>query len=103
MPMNTPYVVHLPENYANDEAEIEDKGYLFGTVIEVGLRRYRPTFYNVVRLQQDVMFVLQEEGMHAFVETNVVVVAQLTRQHIDRAIDQLARGDFADLLPEPAR
>ena len=97
--MNDPkrgFELRVPEYLDGDAYEIEMKGYLDATLV-VGDRSIHLTFYDPIRLSQDVEAVL-ERGSSAFAGT-VIVVPSVTRSSIAKAIEELAGRDFEDLLP----
>lgn len=94
------YIVEFPEDFDVFEDEIKAKGVYAAVLIAVGERRYRPTFFDTVRLRREYEDELKN-GAAAYVEANVVVIPAVTRKHIDAAIKQLAGARFLDLLPEP--
>jgi hypothetical protein len=94
----TSYRVEFPPYFDEVEHEITAKGYFADLMIIVGDRRFRPAFYDPVRLLQDIRDELASHG--AFVERSVVVVEQVSRTSIEEAITELAKGDFQGIAQE---
>lgn len=102
MAMDAPdYMLRFPQDYDTDEEIWKAKGY---TVVEVEVSapvaaRYSLTVYDPVRLAQDIETELEEVGP-VFAEPNVMVVAAVGRDEIERAVEVLARRGFRGLAPE---
>lgn len=95
------YTLRFPETYTTDHEIWRAKGYVI-VVIEVAQRvttRYSLTFYDPVRLAQDIESELGETSP-LFFEPNLVVVSDVERSEIERAVEALARRDFSGLVPE---
>jgi hypothetical protein len=92
------YELQFPPYFDEVQFEITAKGYFADATIIVGERRYRPAFYDPVRLAQDLQDELATNGV--FVERSIVVVDQVTRELIERAVAGLARGNFQGIAPE---
>lgn len=95
----TSYKIMFPEYFDDYAPEIEAKGYFADLVIEAEGKRYRPVFYDTVRFRQECEDHLTR-GAAAFAEPNVVIVAAVTRDHIEAAVLELARAEFRALIPE---
>jgi hypothetical protein len=91
--------LRLPLDFDDYGWEVESKGYFVGAVVEHHDRRIPITFYEPVRLAQDVAEEVATTGRCAF--SNLVVIPAVTRGEMERAIRQLAEsGDLNDLDPE---
>jgi hypothetical protein len=93
------YELIYPPDFADLEPMITAKGWFAAAVIIAGGRLYRPVFYDLVRLDQEVADALAA-GNWAFVERNLVIVHEITRTTISAAVDQLARRGFVDLVAD---
>lgn len=102
MTMDTPaFTLRFPPDYDTDEEIWQAKGY---TIVELEVAepvaaRYSLTFYDPVRLAQDIESELSEVGP-VFAEPNVVVVRAVGRAEIVQAVEVLARRGFRGLAPE---
>jgi hypothetical protein len=88
---------HFPPDFDHQaEYEMTPKGYLCGGEVELADgRRFPVTFFDPVRLTQD----LEEMGRHGeavFIEPALVVIPEVTRERILRAIPELVRQRFFD-------
>jgi hypothetical protein len=92
--MKNNYTIIFPENYTNDEyiqLEAESKGYLRGVVVIINDVSYTITFYDSVRLRQDI-----EEELNFkkyFFESNLVIVECINKNYISEAINELIKND----------
>lgn len=91
--------VHFPDDYdERGEWEVERKGWLQGVRVELPGGNCYPLFlYDPVRLAQD----LEADAKHGravMAEPGMVVLPELTRAAILRAVEQLVRGRFFDHL-----
>ena len=90
-------VVHFPEWYdERGEWEAESKGWLPGVRVDLptGLS-YPLFFYDPVRLTQD----LQSDASHDVIaEPGLVVIPEVTRTNIIRAIEKLVGNGYFDRL-----
>lgn len=95
------YTFHYPNGY-NDrvEAEMTDKGYLPGVVVELADGpRYELTFYDPVRLGQNAER-MTAGGSPMIVAINTVVVAEVTPAAIESAVEFLVlQGYIRHLKP----
>ncbi len=91
--------LEFPDDFDDFAWEVEAKGWIQGVVAIVNHRRYALTFYDPIRLAQDIE---NELGSGAvFFERNLVVVPSVTRTHMEAAVDVLARGGhFVKLVSE---
>lgn len=92
------YSVRFPEDYdERGEWDVERKGWLQGVEVELAGERFPLFFYDPVRLAQD----LEADGKHGrtvLAEPGLVVVAEVTRAAILRAVEELVRQRFFDHL-----
>jgi hypothetical protein len=95
----TEYGIDFPEGFDEFEWEAEAKGWLQGAVVTINRRRYRVTFYDPIRLAQDIEDELQEKSV--YLESNVLVVASITREQMRAAVEVVAKnGRHVDMIPE---
>ncbi len=90
---------HFPADF-DDRAEFEmtPKGYLTGGSVELqDGRRYPVTFYDPVRLAQDVE-ASGTNGVPMLAEPGLVVIPEVTREAIERTITELIEVRFFDHL-----
>jgi len=87
----------FPDYFDQDALVIEAKGYFADLTVQSGGKTYRPVVYDAVRLAQEVADAVERDEV--FVEANLIVVPTVTRSEILRALDRLARSDFAGLMP----
>jgi hypothetical protein len=89
----------LPADFADYEWEVTAKGCFSEARITVSGTHYRLSFYDAVRLAQEIESEL--EGGGVFFEPNLVIVRAVTRADMERAADQLVQsGQVASLMPE---
>ncbi len=88
-----------PDYFDEQAPFIESKGWFADVLIEWDGRRYRPVFYDPVRLRQVVDDELAS-GAGIFREPNLVVIDRVTRDCMEAAITALIGGDFS-MFPEP--
>jgi hypothetical protein len=98
-PVNAGYRINFPEYFDDYATEIEAKGYFDDLTVEAGATRYKPLFYDTVRVRQEYEDHLAS-GAAAFAERNLVVLPKVIRATIEAAIDELARTDFRALTQE---
>jgi hypothetical protein len=94
------FEINYPPHFTDDEAIIATKGYVEGVMVADGLgNTFRIDFFDSARLAQDAEteFGL---GRRAFVPANVVMVPEVTRQAIERAVIELSGREFAGLVPK---
>lgn len=95
------FAVHYPDGYDERiEYEMAEKGYLPGSIVELADgSRYELTFYDPVRLAQNVER-LAACGIPFVIAANTVVVPEVTRTAIQHAVEHLVRqGHFGRLQP----
>ncbi|ROU05206.1 hypothetical protein [Lysobacter enzymogenes] len=89
----------FPEDYAADAPIWESKGFYCEACLLAGGRSYRLFFYEPVRLAQDIAADLGHCG--AFFEPNLVVVAAVNREQMERAARWLVETrQLTELKPE---
>jgi hypothetical protein len=93
------YSLAFPDDFDQEAALIETKGYFPGLRVFAGGDEYQPEFYDPVRLAQTVEDDLRHDIV--FVADNVVVVTAVTRALIEQAVAHLATSDFRSLRPLP--
>lgn len=98
--MNKPVISFKHGNEPRDEYEARQRGYRDGVCVELGDgRRFELVVYDSVRLSQDIQR-LAESGQPYFTEPNMVVVPEVTLEHITAAVSALAAGRYFDrILP----
>lgn len=91
--------VHFPEAYdERGEWEVEAKGWLQGVQVELtDGSRFPLFFYDPVRLSQD-LEADRKQGRVVMAEPGMVVVPEVTRDGILRAVEQLVRDRYFDHL-----
>jgi hypothetical protein len=89
----------LPADFADYEWEVTAKGCFFEARLTVCGKHYRPSFYDVLRLGQEIESDLERGD--AFFAPNLVIVRSVTRSDMERAVEQLVQsGQVASLTPE---
>ncbi|MFE7048102.1 hypothetical protein ACFVAM_07020 [Streptomyces californicus] len=94
------YDVRFPDYLDGYEAETEAKGYLVGVVVGAGDRSFELTVYDRARLVQEIDDELDSDHAY-FAVPNLLVVRSVTREEICRAVEELANGNFQELVPSP--
>ncbi|NJP46472.1 hypothetical protein [Actinacidiphila epipremni] len=89
------YRLEFPEYLDGYEIETEAKGYLVEVRISVEGDVFDLVVYDPVRLQQEVVDEISENGY--FAVANVLVVPKVTREEITRAVNILANSKFSGL------
>jgi hypothetical protein len=82
-----------------DDAEVAAKGYFGDLSISYRGSVYKPEFYDLTRFAQDAEQVLAH-GDPCYAEKNLVILPEVSRVCIDRAIRRFAASAFAELAPE---
>lgn len=90
---NTP-AVSLPDDF--EDASATAKGWCSGVKVKDGSATYSVTFYDPVRLAQDVEADLGE-GIF-FSERNLIVIARLDRRSIVETIEEMYRDGLSKYL-----
>lgn len=90
----------FPINYIEDkllQVETEAKGYLQGVRLKVEGISYTLTFYDPVRLLQDIE---EEFKLHGFFfESNVVAITKVDKESIIRALNSIVdTGVYKDMV-----
>jgi hypothetical protein len=90
---------HYPSDFdERSEFEMTSKGYICGGFVELqDGRRYPVTFYDPVRLAQDVK-ASGTYGVPMLAEPGLVVIPEVTREAIERTIPELIELRFFDHL-----
>jgi hypothetical protein len=90
---------HYPADFdERAEFEMTSKGYLSGGSVELqDGRRYPVTFYDPMRLAQDVE-ASGSYGIPMLAEPGLVVIPEVTREAIERTIPELIELRFFDHL-----
>lgn len=81
----------LPDDFADYAWEVQAKGFFWLGVVSVGDASFEVTFYEPVRLAQDIAAELESDRL--FVAKRLLVVPEVTLQHMTDAVDQ-APSDF---------
>lgn len=93
------FLFFLPADFADYEWEVTAKGYFSEARMTVSGKHYRLTFYDAVRLGQEIESEFERGGV--FFEPNLVIVRSVTRLDMERAAEQLVQsGQMALLTPE---
>lgn len=93
----TRYTLNLPDDL--EALYVTSKGWLCGVELLIDDQTYMLTFYDPVRLSQTIADVLP--GSPLFFEANLIVVPVVTRDAMERAVEQLAcAGEHRWLVPE---
>ncbi|WP_290096341.1 hypothetical protein [uncultured Duncaniella sp.] len=100
--MKTECQIIFPTNYIEDkllQAETEAKGYLRGVRLKVGGTSYTLTFYDPVRLLQDIE---EEFKLHGFFfESNLVTITNVDKKNIINALDNIVdTGTYQDMVKD---
>ncbi len=90
------YTLKWPDNFENYSWQIESKGWFVGLEINVGGKTLKPTIYDLARLSQDIAGEFSSAGY--FFEPFLIVIQQVTRETIERAIADLARTGALERL-----
>jgi hypothetical protein len=90
--------VRWPDDFDDYAWEVESKGWFDGVTVEWNGASIRPVFYDPVRLSQAISDELA--GGLFFRESNLVVIENVTRDHMDAAIAALSEEDLARLISD---
>ena len=82
------YTLNWPPDFDDFAWELESKGWFVGLEVVVGDRILRPTFYDPIRLSQDMDAELRSSGI--FTQPVIIVIKRLSRESIEAAIEKLA-------------
>lgn len=95
----TSWTLEFPDDFADYAWECESKGWFSGAVLVAGGKRYPLNFFGPVRLAQEIVSTLERASF--FFEPNLVVVAAITREHMEKAAERLiSPAQLSQLLPE---
>jgi len=92
----TEHSLDFPQGYEKYASEVESKGWFGDVKLTYSGRRYRLTFYDPVRLAQEIDSEIQRGGI--FFEPNLVVVRSVTRPEMENAVTQLIERGGVSLL-----
>lgn len=93
------YSFSLPGDFSDYEWEVVAKGCFSGTLMTVAGKQYRLNFYDAVRLRQEIES--EFENGRVFFESNLVIVRKVTKEEMERAVEQLVQsGLVASLAAE---
>jgi len=85
-----------------DEQEARDAGYRGGVTVSLGPgRRYSVTFYDPVRLAQD-LATEKSAGAACIAEPGMIVVPEVTKENMRMAVEQLVGEGFFETLKPTA-
>lgn len=90
------YTLKWPHDFEDHSWQIESKGWFVGLEIIVGGKTLTPTFYDPTRLSQDVRSEISSAGF--FFEPFLIVIQQVTREGMERAVADLARAGGLERL-----
>jgi hypothetical protein len=91
------YTLRWPEQFDEIEWLIESKGYFEGLEIRISGQILRPTFYDPVRLSQDIASALANE--RAFTLPFLIVVPDLSVKSMKETVARLAKsGELSRLV-----
>jgi hypothetical protein len=95
--MSTKSLLVMPDGFDESESEIELKGWISGVVLTIEGKRHSLTFYDPVRLAQEIGDQLRRSSI--FFEPNLVVVESVTRSAMQSAAESLvATGQLTNLV-----
>jgi len=95
------FALVLPGDFDGYEWEVKAKGFFSEARLSVSGKRYRLTFYDPIRLSQEIEGELQRGEL--FFEPNLLIVNSVTRSGMERAVEALIKsGQEAFLLAESA-
>lgn len=81
------YRIIFPNGFDDYAWEVESKGWLQGVIVILDGKKYPITFYDPVRLSQDIDGELSAEGF--FFEGNLVVLKNIDRDSTERTIGKI--------------
>jgi hypothetical protein len=90
------YSIIFPEGFDDYASEVQSKGWFSDVRLVFFGKRYRITFYDAVRLGQEIQEEIQRGGI--FFEPNLVVVESIGRQSIENAIQLLIETEKVSSL-----
>lgn len=92
----TEYTLKWPDDFENYSWQIESKGWFVGLEIIVGGKTLKPTFYDSSRLSQDIAGEISGAGF--FFEPFLIVIRQVNRESMERAVADLAKAGGLERL-----
>jgi len=90
------YSLNFPEDFDDYEWEVSAKGCFSEASLTVAGIRYRLSFYDAIRLQQEIESAL-ESGI-VFFEPNLLVIKAVDKAKIEEAVELLVRSDQTRFL-----
>jgi hypothetical protein len=97
--MNSNSLLIFPEDFDDYAWQLESKGWFSGATLDYQGRRYPLSFFDPVRLAQDIERVLQ--AGETFCEPNLVVIPTVTRENMEKAAAWLvASSNLQSLVAE---
>jgi hypothetical protein len=84
------FALVLPGDFDDYESEVKAKGFFSEARLSVSGKRYRLSFYDPVRLSQEIESELRRGEL--FFDSNVVVVNSVTRSDMERAAEALMKS-----------
>jgi hypothetical protein len=98
VPAMSSFSLDLPEDFAEYEWQAEVKGWFSGARLTVSGKQYHLTFYDPVRLGQEIES--EFERGRVFFEPNLVIVQSVTRANMERAAALLVESNQVASLVE---
>lgn len=93
------YSLSFPADFEDYQSEWESKGWFRGATLVVSGERYVLSFYDPARLHQEIADELQKQVV--FAEPNLLVIATVTRENIEKAVDFFVQsGNLGWLTPQ---
>lgn len=83
------YTLEWPADFEDYSWELESKGWFSGLLVIVNGKTFRPSFYDPVRLSQDIEEEIAAVGF--FSEPSLIVVDRVCRESMVSAIAKLAK------------
>ena len=91
------FKLELPDDFDDYSWEVESKGWFDDAIAVFDGNRYRVAFYDQARLAQDIDEEL--DGSTVFFEPNLLVVKSVDRNHMERAIESIAKdGKYVSMV-----
>ena len=81
------YRITYPDGFDDHAWEVESKGWYQGIVVIFEGKEYPITFYDAVRLSQDIAAELSARNF--FVEPNLLVLKRIDRESIERTVQKI--------------
>jgi hypothetical protein len=95
----TDYSLVFPEDFDDYEREVEAKGWFTEARLLLSGRHYRLSFYDPVRLGQEIESELRRGSV--FFEPNLIVVEYVSRSNMKNSVEILMRsGAVVSLVAE---